>query len=266
MDFKVEVSIRETGRMGKYNKYSLDDDLAGEMTLTELLEYTKSSLLITADQVLKEELAAGFPKDFVTLVDGVKNKPVVAVDPLGKIEFVSKRDFSEVLLFTYKGLLDRSPVDTGLYKDSHYVFLNGTQVATNLSTLEGWLKTNPEIKDSDKVRIVNIQPYGRKLERFGIRAGERGNIGRRRERKQTKKSGDVKIYFNQPNGAYFVTSRSVASKYKNNVGIKFSFISGGQLGIAGSFKGQRAGKKNRSGRPYLYPSIILSIGEGITGV
>lgn len=262
MNFKVDVSITETGAAKHYTKYSLESDLDGSMTLAELLEFTKSTLIVTADEILKEELARGFPKDFVTVVDGNKNKAIQAVHPLGKIEFTAKRDISEIVLYTYQGLLDRSPVVTGRYKSSHYVFHNGTQVATDLVSLQAWLKTEPEIKLNDKIRFVNIQPYARRLERLGVRAGQT----QARTRTKKDKAGNVKrVYLNQPNGSYFITSRATSAKFKNNARVQFTFITGAQLGIAGNFKTGRPGK-NSSGRPYLYPSIIITIGEGVTNV
>lgn len=261
MNFKVDVKIQESGALKHYNNYSIEADLDGDMTLSQLLEFTKSSLIVTADQVLREEIDNGFPKDYVTIVDGNKNKAVQNVHPLGKIEFAAKRDISEIILFTYQGLLERSPVDTGRYKSSHYVFLNGTQVATDLSSLEAWLKTEPQINLNDKVRFVNIQPYARRLERLGVRSG----VTQARTRNKKQRDGTSKSYLNQPNGAYFLTARAVSSKFKRNTSIRFTFITGGQLGIAGSFKTGRRGR-NSSGRPYLYPSIIISVGGGVKNV
>jgi hypothetical protein len=259
--FDVDILVKESGSSGK-REYKYDQDLAGEMTLSELLEFTKSSLIVIADQALREEKDKGFPSDFITLVDGSRTKPVSQVNPLGRIEFVAKIDLTEVIRYIYSTLTRLSPVDTGQYKNSNYVFLNGVQVATDPSSLEAWLATSPVIKVKDKIRFVNIQPYARRLERLGIRAGENGNIGRRRTRTRVQRNGDRKEYLNQPNGAYFTTARAAVSKYKRNSKIMFTFITGGELGIAGSFKTGRPGR-NSSGRPYLYPTIVLTIGEGV---
>ena len=117
MNFAVDVTVEESGR--KRPEYTLDSDLNGEISLADFLEFTKSALIVTADAVLREEQNLGFDKDPVVVVDGRQNKPVINVDPFGKIEFVSKANMDDIILDTYKGILDRSPVDTGLYKSGN---------------------------------------------------------------------------------------------------------------------------------------------------
>lgn len=251
--FEVQLSVQEGGR--RRPEYSLDTDLNGEITLQDLLNFTKQALIITADQILKEEQAAGFDKEPILAVDGRVGKPVQNVSPLGQIEFTSRQNMRDILLETYNALLYRSKVLTGQYKSSHYVFLNGTQVATDLGSLESWLNSNPKLQDKDTIRIVNIVPYARKLERFGITA-QRSKIRRedsgRRRGKTTGKLVSI------PNGTYFLTARAIRSKYKRNSIIRFTFIPGSSLGLSGSFKG---GRKSSAGRPYLYPSIVISVQE-----
>lgn len=258
--FSVDISVQENGR--NRPEYTLDSDLKGEITLQDLLAWTKSALIITADEVLKDEQSQGFDDFPVMLVDGRRSKNVLQVSPLGQIEFVSRQNFGDILIEAYEGLLDRSKVLTGRYKASHYVFLNGIQVATDLASLLSWLKTEPEFKNNDTLRIVNIQPYARRLERLGVTAQrthvKREDTGRRKGIKTGK-------FINLPNGAYQLTTRSIKAKYKQNAIIKFSFLPGTSLGLTGTFKKGRAGK-NSAGRPYLYPSITFTIQErGITG-
>jgi len=256
MKFEVNLSVYEKGK--KRPEYTIDSDLNGEVTLIDLLKWTKTSLIVIADEVLKEEQAAGFDKFPVLTVDGRKGKPIEAVSPLGKIEFTSRSSVNDILLAAYEGVLFRSKVLTGLYKSSHFVFLNGTQIASDLNSLNAWLKTSPEIKDKDIIRIVNIQPYARKLERFGITAQKSST--RYSHRKEHKDKGRGKMLVQVPNGTYYLTARAVKSKFKRNVGIRFAFIPGSSLGLKGSFKGGRKGK-NSAGRPYLYPSIVITINE-----
>lgn len=249
----VDFSVYENGR--KKPEYTLDSDLAGEVSLKDFLEFTKSTLIVTADVVLKEEQSNGFDKKPVVAVDGKVGKPVFNVSPLGSIEFTSRANMSEVILETYKAILFRSPVLSGRYKSSNFVFLNGQQIATDLPTLEAWLKSNPPFKDNDLIRFVNVQPYGRKLERLGV-TGQRTQsrtVGKKKKGLIGPARG-VKV----PNGTYFLTARAIRAKYKRNSVIKFTFISGSSLGITGSFKQSRRGKP---GRPYLYPTIIISVSE-----
>lgn len=253
--FSVDISVEEKGR--RRPEYTLDTDLQGEITLQDLLEWTKSTLIVTADEVLKDEQSQGFDTEPIMLIDGKRNKNILSVSPLGQIEFVGRQDFAGILLDAYQGLLDRSKVLTGRYKASHYVFLNGIQVATDLPSLQQWLNTNIEFKDNDTVRIVNIQPYGRRLELLGVTAQRSSPKIEEKGRRHKVKTG---IFFKVPNGAYQLTARSMKSKYKQNVGIRFSFLPGSSLGLPGTFKGGRHGK-NSAGRPYLYPTIVFTIQE-----
>lgn len=254
--FAVDISVFERGR--RKPEYSLDSDLTGEMTLQELLEWTKTALIVTADEVLKDEQSLGFDKDPIMLVDGRRNRDIRTVSPLGRIDFIARQEVGDVLIDAYKGVLNRSKVLTGRYKGSHYVFHNGAQIATSLRELEVWFAFKTvEIKDKDTFRIVNIQPYARKLELLGVTAQRTNKKTEDKGRRKGIKTGQV---FKVPNGAYQLTTRSIKSKYKQNVLIRFSFLSGSSLGLAGTFKSGRKGK-NSAGRPYLYPSIIITIQE-----
>ena len=262
MKFAVEVSVVENGRRAP--QYTLDTDLNGEITLASLLEFTKASLIITADTALKEEQAKGFDKNPVVVVDGRVNKPVINVNPLGKLEFVSRANINEIILQAYQGVLSRSPVDTGKYVRSHFVFFNGTQVASDLVTLNAWLKSSPNISDKDVVRIVNVQPYARRLERLGITAQRRATR-QVRSRDSRGRSGE---FVAVPNGAYFLTVRSIRRKFKRNSSIQLKFLPGNTLGLTGVFKtvssGARGGGRRNAARPssYLYPTILITPTEG----
>lgn len=260
--FSLEISVEETGKYAP--QWDLDSDLNGEASLADFLAFTKQSLILIADEVLHEEQGKGFPKDPIVVVDGRTNKSPFDVNPLGSIEFFSKANMEAVILETYQALLGRSPVDTGQYIASNYVFLNGIQVATDLASLQAWLNTQPKFEDKDLVRFVNIAPYGRKLERLGITA-QRRSI---RQTKSRDKRGRSGTHILAPNGTYFLTARAIRRKYKRNSVIKFSFIPGSQLGLTSTFKTERGGarssglfKRKKPGRTYLYPTITISVQE-----
>jgi len=254
--FTVTTSIVDSRNRKAVNP--LISDLNGEYTLTELLEHTKASLILISDQVLREEQAAGFDKKPIIAVDRVVGRPLQVVQPLGQVEFTARAQVSDILFATYEAILYRSKVLTGRYKSSNYVFLNGTQVATSMRELEVWFAfAAPAFKQSDIIRFVNIQPYARKLERAGITA-QRSKIRKVTGNKKGKHAGKL---LEVPNGTYYLTARAIKAKYKRNSGIRFSFISGASLGLSGVF--QKAGRKgkNSAGRPYLYPSITISVSE-----
>lgn len=256
MKVSVEMYVQEKGVVNESRGYLRDSDIE----LEDLLKWTKSQLIIISDQVLEEEQAMGFDKDPIMLVDGRKSKNIMNVSPLGKVEFLARQNLTEIILEAYENLLKRSKVLTGLYKASHYVFLNGMQVATDLRTLTMWLDSNPVFKDNDTVRIVNIQPYGRRLELLGVTAQRTQN----RKSDISKKRGSGKpagTFVKVPNGAYQLTARAMRGKYKNNVSIRFTFLPGSSMGLSGSFKN---GRKKSKGRPYLYPTLVFNVsGRGL---
>lgn len=254
--FTVDVSVTESGR--KRPEYSIDTDLKGEVSLVDFLQFMRQVIIVTADEVVREEQSRGFDKNPVVAVDGIVGKPVINVKPFGRLEFTARADMDQIILETYGAILYRSPVLTGQYKSSNFVFLNGQQVATDMSSLTSWLGTNPDFKDGDLVRFVNIEPYARKLERTGV---TEQRTTTRSSTRTNKKSGVKTTKVLQPNGTYFLTARLIRAKYKRNSTIKFDFIPGTQLGLGAVFKNTRRGKP---GRTYLYPSILISVQESGT--
>ena len=254
-NFAVDLQVYEAGR--RKPQYTLDTDLDGNVTLEDLLEWTKSSLIVIADQALREEQGSGFDKEPVVIVDGSPNKSPAQVSPLGQIEFVSRADVMSIVFDAYEGVLYRSKVLTGLYKSSHFVFLNGVQIAASMRELEVWYAfTAPVFKPNDTIRIVNVQPYARRLERLGVTAQRQQ--ARKRDSSGKKKLGRMVAV---PNGAYALTTRAVRAKYKRNSIIRFVFLPGSALGLTATFKRGRPGK-NSAGRTYLYPSIVISVTAG----
>lgn len=268
MPFGVSISVKETGRQAP--QYDLDSDLSGDLTLTQLLDFLKRSLIIVADTALRDEQSRGFDKQPIVAVDGRVNKAVIDVSPVGKIEFTSRTNAADFLTEIYDGIQERSPVDTGLYKSSNFVFVNGKQVATNQTELETFAKT-ATFKDGDIVRFANVVPYARKLERHAITAQ-----GGRSRTVKNKRKGKKGPYENQndfilaANGAYYLTSRAALRKYKRNAKISFEYITGSQLGVNGIIlrSPNRSGNLRRTfkkdGRSYLYPSIKIVLSE--TGI
>lgn len=268
LEFKVELSVTENGR--KAPQYTLDTDLAGEITLASLLEFTKSSLIIIAHDTLREEQANGFDKNPVVTVDGRVGKAVINVHPLGKIEFTARANLDTMLLEIYDAIESRSPVDTGLYKKSNYVLLNTKQIANDRSSLNSWILSNPTIKSSDVIRFINIQPYARKLETLGVTAGNEKYSSRSTRWVDSRRKGKINKggpKIQAPNGAYFLASRAIRRKFKKNANINFGFMQGSLLGIKGNFslKGGRGGSQRANKKPprsYLYPTISVRFTQG----
>jgi len=266
--FSVGIEVTEKGRRAP--RWDINSDLNGELTLADLLAFTKESLILIADEALRDEQGRGFDPKPVVAVDGRVGKPIINVNPLGKIEFFARVDISKIVRTIYEAIEFRSPVKTGQYKKSNYVFLNGKQVANDMPSLEAWLATNPIPQPNDVLRFLNIQPYARKLERYGITA--------QKKKYRTKKSSDPKgrSGFNgrvlAPNGTYYLVSRLATRYFGKNVRVKFKFVPGSELGLSATFKTSRGApaRKGRSTkapkgpRTYLYPSISIRFQEGGT--
>lgn len=261
--FEVNLSIEENGRVSQKRGYELVDDLDGKMTLLELLQWTKSALIITSVGALEEEQRLGFDNKPQIFVDKRPNKPLADVHPLGMVEFVARADIDDILIEAYEALLFRSKVLTGHYKSSHFVLFNGNQVATDLPSLKAWLASGPDIGDKDKIHIINIVPYARRLERYGVTAQRTQIKQDEKGRRQKKNTG---IFFKVPNGTYYLTYRAISRKYKQNIGVRFTFVPGSLIGLADPkqahhFKSGRKGR-NSAGRTYLYPALVFTVKEG----
>lgn len=271
----VSISIKETGSGRDNANFSLESDLKGEVSLLDFLRFTKTALLTIASDVLQEEQAKGFDKNPIVVVDGSQNKPVASVNPLGKIEFISSAVTSlEIIESIYLEIFKRSKFVTGTYIQNNYVFYNGTPVANSYTELKTWINSSPKISPTDIIRIVNVVPYARKLERHGVSA-QRTKQKHVKSRDQKKRSGETIL---GANGTYFLASRAALKGFKQNVKIKFEFVVGSTLPPGVFPKTSNAGKslgthfkpKKGSGAkvgPYLYPSIKIVIGEsGVSDV
>ncbi len=259
VSFSVEAYVEQKGSFSVdiFNKGQLSSE---KMELEDLLIWTKSQLLVISDQALAEEQAKGFDKKPLLLVDGSRTKNLSDVNPLGQIEYVAKQDLGDILTIAMDSVLALSKVKSGEYKAAHRVTLNGQEVADSMAGLQKWLDSSPEIRENDIIRIVNTQPYARKLELLGVTSE------RSAPRKVEKKRKGVKtgIFMKKPNGAYQLTYRKL-QQYKKNLSVNFQFIPGSQLGLKKytDKKGrEKDAKFKKGGRTYLYPSIVFKLNRG----
>lgn len=251
VSFDVEVNVVEGGLVREGF-----GSMTSNVTLQDLLAYTKSQLIFIAGDVLAEEQAAGFDQNPLVLVDGQTGKQIANVSPLGSIEYVARADMGDVILDTYQSILDQSPVVTGAYKSANYVFLNKDAIAGDMATLTAWVNSNPVFNDTDFIYFINVAPYARKLENLGVTSSRQQSRTVSKDHRRVKGGARVVV----PNGTYYVVARSIRSKYKNNSTIKFNFVSGSSFALTGNF----ASKGGKPGRTYLYPSIAISAKQGGT--
>lgn len=255
----VSVSISVVEKGANKPQYTIDSDIGGAVTLADLLKFTKTALIVISSDVLKEEQALGFDKQPLVIVDGNFNKPVDSVNPLGKISFVARQDLREIILYAFEEISKRQKVKTGFYKlGNSSVFYNGKEVAQSEAGIKAWIASNPPFSDKDKIRFVNIAPYARKLERFGITATSTRARIQRTTRKTRKGSKTNQV----PSGAYALAAKAIKRKYGKNSFIKYEPILGSHLGLTGAGREYMTGKT--IGRPYLYPTILIySVAKGL---
>lgn len=275
----VQLTVTENGK--KAPEYTLESDINGEISLKDFFKFTKNSLIQVADNAKREEQAAGFDKNPITIVDNSKNKPVYDVKPLGKIEYVT-RDVGgyDLFLNLYDNLVKNSPIDTGHYKDSHVVMLNGEMIASNRGELQAWVDSKPQVKKNSIFRFFNMMPYSGKLEREGI-TGKRRKLRMGKSRDRKLRAGPM---VRNPNGAYYLGFKAFNKRFKNNFKIWFEFFpaAAGQEGLfpkrsrkghalrytyAGAKANDKRNYKRKTSKrtghagPYVFPSIVIWVNE-----
>lgn len=244
-------------------------------TIQELEDFVIGNHILLEREFLKNEQSKGeFPskkEDYITITDGSIGKHPDKVKLFGKTERITKLDsLIPVIRDAMRLVIERSATSTGYYQFHNVLVYNGKIVAKGLIGANQWLANPPEFKTTDKIRVMNISPYARKLERYGIKrgtAGKRKGLSNNKKREGKNKAGADVLF---PNGAYVLAQRVLRNRYKslkNN--IRFSFIpldpsiarqwnSGGKDTTGYVFKkGTRSGAG--VGRPYLYPSISITI-------
>jgi hypothetical protein len=257
--FDIAYSVKESGRRAP--SWDLENDLDGSATLADILRFTKGALIKISSDVLKEEQALGFDKNPTLIVDGKYNKKVDQVNPLGKIQYVARQPLKQLILDTYDAIRFRTKIVTGEYGKNNIVTFNGLQVANNLASLKKWLDSKNNFENRDIIRFINTAPYARKLERLGVTA-QRTKIKQESHKRATAKNrgrtfGRKAVLI--PNGVYALAFKAIQSKYKNNAFIRFRLVQGSDLGLVGPGRVYKTGKTK--GRPYLYPSILISAVE-----
>lgn len=268
IDVQARLSIRDNDRESSI-KSNWAADQSGAASLEDFLRVIKRTLIQTSQQVIGEERAKGFPKDALQIVDGKRNKPLSAVNPIGRVEYIARADLGLFALELYDLIEQRSRVDTGQYKRSNWVLYNGDLVASSRVELQSWLTTQREVRRGDTFLFINVMPYARFLERYGIRADSVG-IKRVRSKDRKQRSGSYirgreseGKFILTANGAYFLAWRAIQRKYRRNTKILFRLIPGGSIkGLQSVPAVDKKGRQlrrtyKRTGRPYLYPGILF---------
>lgn len=269
----VGVTVIEKGSIKNTPVWDLKKDQDGNLSMEDFLNFIKNSRNAIARVALSEEQDNGFDRDPVTIVDGKFTKNLDSGSPLGRVEFVSRADLKDVVLFAYSEVLKYSPVDQGRYLGNNIVTLNGKYIADNPMELSSWFEKGQAVSDKDVFRLINISPYARKLERYGITRFKGGSkktklsYAARRKGIKRKQDAKKKDLIRVPNGTYALASKNIKAKYGKNSFITFRLVPGNKLGITPDMNGNDGVYKrgHGSGRYYFYPTILISVvGEGLT--
>ena len=214
-------------------------------------EWVKQATIDTAIRALRVEVARGFDNEPVVITDGVARRDYLQVKPFGRIEFAARPDMATAVLWAMTELQKKSPFRSGRYVRSHFVMINGAEIAGNIAL------ALRNVKAGDRVQIVNPQPYAKKIEgRKGSR--KRGFGGERGLSSQAR------------SGVYRVVQRALVNRFGRTMFFDFKYVklsTGVQVkGYAGGGRANsRAGrwlglsKRRRVMRDLVYPCLQFFI-------
>lgn len=191
-------------------------------------DWVKANTIAVAERALKEEVGRGFDNVPVVITDGVPRRDYLQVKPFGKIEFAARPDMATAVLWAMTELQKKSPFRTGRYVRSHFVMINGAEIAGNIAL------ALRNVKPTDRVQIVNPQPYAKKIE------------GRKGSRKRG--FGAVRGLSSQArSGVYRVVQRALVNRFGKVMFFDFKYV---KLSTGVQVKGYVGGRraKSRTGR------------------
>lgn len=209
-------------------------------------QWVKVATIKAAEDALVAEVAKGFDNQPVVVTDGTPRRDYSQVKPFGKIEFIRRPQMAEAVLWALDMLRKRSPVLTGRYVQSHVVLLNKVQIAGDL---RGALRA---VKETDRVQIVNPQPYAKKIE--GRRSRSKGRGANR-----TKAAAVAGLSRQAPRGVYErVVLPMLVQRYGRSMYFDFKYV---KLDTGVKVKGWQGGggARKRILRDHVYPSLHFFI-------
>jgi hypothetical protein len=203
--------------------------------------WVKAATIAVAEKVLREEVGRGFDNEPLVVTDGVSRRDYHDVKPFGRIEFIARPRMADAVMWALAEIQRRSPVLTGRYKAAHIVMLNGEQITTGNLAL-----ALRNVKDGDRVQIVNPQPYAKKIE---ARAGSR-------KRGITRQKGESS---QAPAGVYQPVLSALVQRYGKSMFFDFKYV---PLNLGLRYVRHGKGKRSKAGRAYVYPALQFYIKPG----
>lgn len=209
-------------------------------------QWVKEATIRAAEAALREEVGKGFDNQPVVVTDGVPRRHYDQVKPFGRIEFIRRPQMVETVLWALDMLRRRSPVRTGRYAQSHVVLLNKVEISGDLRA------ALQSVKETDRVQIVNPQPYAKKIE--GRKARGKGRGANR-----TKTAAVAGLSKQAPRGVYErVVLPMLVQRYGRSMFFDFKYV---KLDSGVKVKGWQGGggARKRILRDHVYPSLHFFI-------
>ena len=202
-------------------------------------QWVRENTIAVAERALREEVRRGFDSQPFVVTDGMPRRDYLQVKPCGRIEFVARTSMAEAVRWALTELQKRSPVLTGRYVSSHTVMINGAEVQGNI-----WLALR-NVQPTDRVQIVNPQPYARKIE--GATANKRTGRGKRAALSRQARSG-----------VYRVVLRALVNRFGKALFFDFKYVN---LNTGIKVWGKRGGRSStrRIQRDQVYPALQFFI-------
>ncbi len=198
-------------------------------------QWVKEHTIAVAERALREEVRRGFDTQPVVITDGMPRRDYLQVKPFGRIEFAARTSMAEAVRWALTELQKRSPVLTGRYASSHTVMINGAEVQGNI-----WVALR-NVRPTDRVQIVNPQPYARKIE--GATANRRTGRGKRAALSRQARSG-----------VYRVVLRALVNRFGKALFFDFKYVN---LNTGIKVWGKRGARRIQ--RDQVYPALQFFI-------
>jgi hypothetical protein len=209
-------------------------------------QWVKEATIRVAETALREEVGKGFDNQPVVVTDGMPRRHYDQVKPFGRIEFIRRPQMAEAVLWALDMLRRRSPVRTDRYAQSHVVLLNKVEISGDLRA------ALQSVKETDRVQIVNPQPYAKKIEGRRSRSKGRGAA-------KTKTAAVPGLSRQAPRGVYErVVLPMLVQRYGRSMFFDFKYV---KLDTGVKVKGWQGGggARKRILRDHVYPSLHFFI-------
>ena len=193
-------------------------------------------------KIMAEQISrAGIAPDFDAYANTPGNTNIETVKVPGGMIVYRYRYAREILTVALEELRKASPVISGLYRDSHTLFINGVAV-TNPGT-------SASLKAGDEIFIANPVPYARRLE-VGLTESGRAFVIQTQPR----------IYERTLKNILIPRYRNVAKLSLDYVTIPDAYIIKGRLPSHYIAKGGvRRRRRQQVGQPVRAPAIVISL-------